>query len=198
MKAASIEMRECSAGESADGRVNCFALVSYIPGPLGHFLDTLRRELEPQTLAPRAHVTLLPPRPLAAEVTPSAAEGHIDRMLGDSPAIDVYLGSIEIFPVTNVVYVSVDGGFLQLRKLHERLNSGPLSFAEPFHYHPHITLVQGLGADEADRVRSEASRRWEQFGGSRRFATEIFTFVQANTAKRWADLCEVALAPAVR
>ena len=47
-------------------RLNVFALVIYIPGPLGKFLDDLRRELVP-SYNPHAHVSVLPPRPLAVD-----------------------------------------------------------------------------------------------------------------------------------
>ena len=48
---------------SLEERLNVFALVVYIPGPLGVFLDELRRELVPH-YNPHAHVSVLPPRPL--------------------------------------------------------------------------------------------------------------------------------------
>ena len=50
----------------AEQRLNVFALVIYIPDPLGRFLDDLRRELVPGC-NPHAHVSVLPPRPLAVD-----------------------------------------------------------------------------------------------------------------------------------
>jgi 2'-5' RNA ligase len=192
-------MLEPSLGESETKPVNCFALVSYIPGQLGRFLDEVRRELEPATQAPRAHITLLPPRCLCDTSTaPQAAEEFLERALVELPAVEIYLGPIRIFPGTNVVYVSVDGGFLQLRMMHEKLNAGPLRYVEPFHYHPHVTLAQGLTPAQAERVCNEATRRWDLYQGSRQFSTDSFSFVQANSANRWADLAEYSLAPAVR
>ena len=47
-------------------RLNVFALVIYIPDPLGRFLDDLRKELVPD-YQPHAHVSVLPPRTLAVE-----------------------------------------------------------------------------------------------------------------------------------
>jgi hypothetical protein len=49
----------------AEERLNVFALVIYIPGPLGLYLDELRRDLVPD-YDPHAHVSVLPPRTLAA------------------------------------------------------------------------------------------------------------------------------------
>ena len=54
-----------SAGEAQT--VSQFALVTYIPDPLGRFLDDLRLELTPGC-NPHAHVTILPPRPLHADL----------------------------------------------------------------------------------------------------------------------------------
>ena len=51
-------------------RINSFALVSYIPEPLAGFLDRLRQELVPNCFL-RAHVTILPPRPISS--SPEAA-----------------------------------------------------------------------------------------------------------------------------
>src|SRR5271157_1965000 len=53
----------------AEEQLNVFALVIYVPEPLGRFLDDLRRELSPAS-NPHAHVSVLPPRPLAEELPP--------------------------------------------------------------------------------------------------------------------------------
>ena len=60
----------------AEQRLNVFALVIYIPDPLGRFLDDLRTELVPGC-NPHAHVSVLPPRPLAVDwqVAERAGEG---------------------------------------------------------------------------------------------------------------------------
>ena len=45
-----------------------YAVVSYISGELGDFVDELRSELMPAQSHLRAHITLLPPRPLLGSV----------------------------------------------------------------------------------------------------------------------------------
>ena len=52
-----------------------FALVAYIPDPLGRFLDDLRVELTPDC-KPRAHVTILPPRPLCDDLSSTIQIGR--------------------------------------------------------------------------------------------------------------------------
>lgn len=174
-------------------RANCFALVAYIPGRLGEFLDQLRRDLEPNSLAPRAHLTLLPPRPLKPDVTVEEAKQYLAGALSDMPPLEIYLGAVDKFPVTNVVYVAVDGGFMQMRRTHGILNAGPLCFAEPFHYHPHVTLAQGLDEALSVSVHAAAQDRWANYRGPRQFTVESFCFVQNTLANRWLDLADYSL-----
>ena len=54
--------------------INSYALISYLPEPLAGYLDSLRCELVPRCQA-RTHVTVLPPRPLAAGL-PDAANAY--------------------------------------------------------------------------------------------------------------------------
>src|SRR5580700_9957598 len=109
-------------------RVNSFALVSYIHDPLAAFLDRLRSDLVQECHA-RAHVTVLPPRPLASP--PGEAWQELSAHLHDFQPFRVELGPIEIFPVTDVLYFSILAGHAELKRLHQRLNAGCLAFEEP-------------------------------------------------------------------
>src|SRR5664279_3998342 len=120
-------------------RLNIFALVIYIPGPLGKFLDDLRRELVPGC-NPHAHVSLLPPRPLAVDW--QVASDQVRSITDRWTPFEVELTGIEIFPVTDVIYIEVGAGASELRRIHTAMNAGPLGFQDPFPYHPHITLAQ--------------------------------------------------------
>jgi hypothetical protein len=73
-------------------RLNVFALVTYIPGPLGQFLDDMRRKLVPGC-NPHAHVSLLPPRPLAVD-WPVASE-QVRRILNSWNPFEIELTGIE-------------------------------------------------------------------------------------------------------
>ena len=46
-------------------RINSYALVSYVPGRLGAYLDRMRRELVSSCCA-QSHITILPPRTIFA------------------------------------------------------------------------------------------------------------------------------------
>src|SRR5579883_3612289 len=112
-----------------EDRLNIFALVIYLPDPLGSFLDDLRRELVPHD-NPHAHVSVLPPRPLAVD-WPQASE-QVRALARTWKPFDVELTRIGIFPVTNVIYIEIGEGETELRQMHAATNQEALAFEEPF------------------------------------------------------------------
>jgi 2'-5' RNA ligase len=186
-----------NSGSGGGNPVNCFALVTYIPEPLGSFLDVLRRELVPGC-APRAHVTILPPRTLSVP-TPIVVE-ELNSEIADLTPFEVQLQEVEIFDRTSVIYIELGAGQAELRKIHDRLNKGPLFFKEPFPYEPHITLAQELKPEQVDAVFEEASRQWAEFTYARSFPVETITFVQNTDSNSWLDLAHWTLGavPSIR
>lgn len=166
--------------------INSFALISYLPEPLGGFLDSLRCELVPQCEA-RSHLTVLPPRPLTAALPEHAWRQLNDYLEGFSP-FRVELDRIEIFESTNVVYLSIGAGYRELEQMHAALNRGPLEYSEPFQYHPHITLAQQLVPEQVEQAAALARRRWREFPYSHGFTVDHLTFVQNSIENRWSDL----------
>ncbi|MGH9674763.1 MAG: 2'-5' RNA ligase family protein, partial [Bryobacteraceae bacterium] len=118
-------------GRNGSDPINSYALVTYLPDPLGAFVDGLRRELEPDAPHTRSHVTLLPPRPVTAL---EAARGHLRELLASVARIRVGAGGVIVFPVTSVICVSITAGNQELIRAHQLLNSGPLAQAEAFDY----------------------------------------------------------------
>ncbi|MGH9614623.1 MAG: 2'-5' RNA ligase family protein [Bryobacteraceae bacterium] len=171
-------------------RPNSFALVSYIPEPLAGFLNRLRQELVPNCKL-RAHITALPPRPLNA--APEAAWDQILSDLSGISPLEIELTSIQVFPVSDVIYLAVGAGSDELRAIHRKLNRGNVRFVEPFRYRPHVTLGQNLEAGRVDEFRELARERWADFPHSRRFAIERLTFVQNTLENTWVDLHECDL-----
>ncbi len=171
--------------------INCFALVTYIPPPLGSFLDDLRRDLVPACI-PRAHVTILPPRPIEA-ATETAIE-DLRRRIAEMPAFEIEAAGLEVFANTSVIYIGLGAGAAELNRIHEALNQGPLRYSEPFPYHPHITVAQELKPDQVEEICASAQRRWSAYRGSRRFPAEHLTFVQNTVQQRWLDLAHWRLA----
>src|ERR1700738_4010261 len=88
-------------------RLNVFALVVYIPDPLGAFLDDLRRELVP-LYKPHAHVSVLPPRPLSVDWQEASRQA---RAVTESwEPFEVELTRVDMFPVSEVIYIEVGRG----------------------------------------------------------------------------------------
>jgi 2'-5' RNA ligase len=175
-------------------RINSFALVAYLSDPLAGFLNRLRTDLVPGCHA-KAHVTVLPPRPLSA--SPQEAWSEIEKHLQEVAPFRVELADVEIFPATNVIYLSVSAGNLELRRLHRLLNTGPCAFREPFSYHPHLTLAQELEPGQVAGALETTRQRWREFSDRRGFMVENLTFVQNTIDNRWTDLNLYPLKPQI-
>ncbi len=170
--------------------VNQFALVIYIPDPLGRFLDDLRRELVPGC-SPHAHVSVLPPRPLSGEHEAACSQA---RALAEEFApFEITAGEIEIFPITNVIYIGVECGAEELRRMHRAMATGSFQFIEPFPYHPHITVAQEFPPELVSPLYERARQRWKEYSGPRTFRAEQMHFVQNTAQKRWMDLQQIWL-----
>jgi 2'-5' RNA ligase len=170
-------------------RLNQFAVVIYIPDPLARFLDELRLELV-AGCRPRAHVTVLPPRPLPDL---EAALEQARTMSPDFPPFEIEAVEVEVFPKTNVIYIGLERGADEMRVMHAAMNTGPLAFDEPFVYHPHITLAQEFDAADTPRLWALARKRWRAYVGPRAFRAETVAFVQNTAGNCWLDLAEFSL-----
>ena len=185
-------MELMSPGPICTDRINCFAVVSYIPEPLAGFLDELRQELVPNCFL-RAHITILPPRPSTA--TPEADWRHLSGIAQRFRPFEMELKAVEVFPISDVIYVSVGQGAEWLRSMHEAMDFGGLCYKERYAYHPHVTLAQDLKPDEFDELIQVARRRWTESKVPRTFRVEKITFVQSSSRKTWIDLNECPLLP---
>jgi 2'-5' RNA ligase len=170
--------------------INLFALVVYIPDPLARFLDDLRKELTPWSV-PRAHVTILPPRPIASSVD-AATEKARSVVSGFAP-FDIAAGQVEIFDSTDVIYLSINDGESELRELYRTLNAGSLACAEQYPFEPHITLAQDLKPGHLQETFNLARKRWSAYPYSRQIRTERAFFVQSKADDTWVDLAEFRL-----
>jgi 2'-5' RNA ligase len=170
-----------------------FALVAYIPGPLAEFLDRLRLDLTPNS-NPRAHVTVLPPRP----VDTGADLGEmIERLAEESRSalpIEVTLGDIDFFRATSVIYVGVVKGERELHALHENLNSGQLEYDGPYPYHPHVTIAQDMGSERVLELVRIAREQWAAYDGPRSFIVDCLSFVQNIAPGVWIDVAKLPMA----
>jgi 2'-5' RNA ligase len=184
----SLEMSlPCGGGRT----LGQFALVSYLPDPLASYLDRLRLDLDPDC-SPHAHVTVLPPRPMAAEVKQAIAE--LTEESHEFSPIEVELGDVQIFPVSNVIYIELAKGQRALHALHDSLERGSLKYKCKFEFHPHITIAQNLDPGYVDEALRLARARWAAYNGPHTFVVDSLSFVQNVAADLWLDLARVPLA----
>jgi 2'-5' RNA ligase len=170
--------------------VNSFSLVAYIPGKLGEFLNGLRTRLVPGCEA-RAHITILPPRPLECPWITACTELQ-PRVLDVHP-FRVELDSVHVFEDSQVVYLSLNAGRRQFEQLHRITNRGRLQYTSPFEYLPHVTLAHGLTAEELGPTRARAEAAWEEYSGPREFVIEELVLVQSTSKDLWVDLATLSL-----
>ncbi len=185
-------------GPDGNGQLtNSFALVAYIPDPLARFLDDLRRELVPGCV-PRAHVTILPPRPVS--IDPSHVASALGATLEDFGSFEVEGSELGLFQSTQVIYIELGRGGEELQRLHDALNTGPVAFQEPYPYHPHITLAQDIPAASVPGVFARAYRAWAECSHPRGFMLDTVTFVRNQSPNTWLDLNRFSLnaLPSVR
>jgi hypothetical protein len=164
-----------------------YALVIYLPDPLGIFLDDLRLKMVPGC-NPHAHVSVLPPRPLP--IAPEAAIEEARGIVAGFAPFEIALGGIEKFGATDVIYITVERGADQLRQMHRALNQGALAFDEPFLYHPHVTLAQEIEPDSVAALLDTAAHRWHEFQGPCSFRAESTVFVRNMRGNLWVDLAD--------
>jgi 2'-5' RNA ligase len=170
--------------------INSYALVSYLSGPLAAFLDNLRERLAPGCVA-RAHITVLPPRPING--TAESAWAELARRLQELPPVTVELGDVQVFNESQVIYIAVKTGLTELEDMHRALNHGTVAFGEPFPYHPHITLAQELLSETVLTTLETARRQWEEFSRPRSFVLDRLTFVRNTLDNQWVDLASADL-----
>jgi 2'-5' RNA ligase len=178
-------MGSCSAGVGANP---LYALVSYIPGNLGTYLNRLRHDLV-STCSLLSHLTFLPPRHLAAD--PEALSRELNRKLIGIESFPVVLGEVEIFESTNVVYIGLEQGSHMVRQIHTGLAGGLFTYDEPFPFHPHITLAQEFEAARLPRIVDRARKAWEAIPpSSRSFFVERLVFVRNQDPNTWSTVSE--------
>ena len=134
-----------------------FALVTYIPDPLGSFLTSLRQIL-PGEDNPQAHITILPPRPLKLPVETASLQAQ--KTLAKFQPFSVELAEVNAFPESNIIYLEISEGNAKLHDLHAALNSGDLAHEEDFEFEPHLTLSGPIGSRNAAQFQKEATAAW--------------------------------------
>ncbi len=169
-----------------------YALVAYVSGAAGEFVENLRRELHQDSSQFAAHLTILPPRPLHGSET-SAIE-LLQKICDAEEPFEVILGGVATFvPVTPTVYIRVDAHASRMSSLHNRLNTEALAFQEEWPYIPHMTIAKMHAQEPAEQAFHVAQQRWEHYTGPRRVLLEKLMFVREESPNCWVDLAPVHL-----
>ena len=159
-----------------------FALVSYVPEPLGSALKDLKMPPDGMPASP-AHITLLPPRPLRTE--PTLAYERIREVLSGFPAFELELTEISRFPTTNVLYLAVGKGLEQIQELYRALNRGEFFHREEFEFLPHLTLAYPSDLAAAERIRIHLEKEWNQVRHLQPFIIDKAVFLSKTADGNW-------------
>ena len=169
-----------------------YAVVAYVKHELGAFVEALRRQVDPRFGHLPAHITVLPPR--CIQGSESQAQSALEELCDDQRPFEITLGDVESFvPRTPVVFIRIAHAAYKMRELHDRLNTGPLLFDEPWPYMPHLTIIKSEEPEHAQEVLAGIRRRWAGYSGSRRIRIEQLTFVRQSDGTHWEDLAPIPL-----
>lgn len=169
-----------------------YAVVAYVKHGLGRFVEELRREVDPRYGHLPAHITVLPPRCLQGEE--SAARATLEQLCRDQPPFQLTIGDVESFvPRTPVVFLRVAHAAYKMRELHDRLNTGPLLFDEPWPYMPHLTIIKSEEPERAQAALPGIRQRWADYQGARHLLVGELSFVRQNQGPHWEDLALIQL-----
>lgn len=169
-----------------------YGLVAYVSDPVAQWVEQVRRELMPPQAGKTAHISILPPRPLMGIET--EALETLEELCRDANPFEVGLGEVESFaPRTPTVFVRVAHAAYRMRELHDRLNSGPLEYEEPWPYMPHMTIVKMPDLKQAEDALLTAQERWTNYAGPRLVRIEQLVFVRGSQESGWADVARVLL-----
>jgi 2'-5' RNA ligase len=173
-----------------------YAVVAYLEGELARFVEGLRKTLNPEDAA-RAHLTILPPRPLSG--SPDEALASLQSAAAHKTAFEVLPAEVSTFEDTQVIKLSIGQGLSRLLELHAALNTGPFRWKEEHEYVPHITLGLDVAGSEFDQCVAIARRRWE-FAPKTAAKIQTLTLVREERDESWSDVgaAELGLAPAMR
>jgi len=178
-------------GNPVETGINEFALVIYVPGPLGPYLDRMRQRVAPWMPPGRSHVTILQPRPISKE--PADVWSALFRRTALHRPFMIEPSGVDVFGGSGVIHLGIETGANELGRLHLDLNKGGVSHAEPYPFHPHITIAQGLEGVELERAVETCQRLWDDYEGPRSFRVQRFYFVQNTVFNLWMDLAEMDL-----
>ena len=164
-----------------------FALIGFVPDALGEYLNIMRRQLVPGCPF-KSHVTLLPPRVLGD--SPGQLSRVLSRQLQTVEPLELTLGQVEVFTASGVIYLGIETGGDDLRRIHGVLAQDEFAGDETYPFHPHVTLAQEFPIHPSDELVERARSLWKSWEGERRFMLDRVSFVQGVDLCTWETVSE--------
>lgn len=126
-----------------------------IPPPHGPVLDAVRLAIAPDAGEMPAHVTILAPIDVDADVI-EAVLAHLAAVAARTPPFRLELrGSGTFRPVSPVVFVALAQGISACEQLERDVRSGDLAVETRFPYHPHVTIAHDVDEAALDAAYDE-------------------------------------------
>lgn len=125
-----------------------------IPEPFLSELGAYRERFgDPLAHAIVAHITLVPPMPVADEEHLAEILAHLQVQAAAMEPFAVVLEGASTFrPVSQVVFVPIVEGEPEVRRAEAAVRRGPLDRPLAFPYHPHVTVAHDLAEEWLDQA----------------------------------------------
>jgi len=151
-------------GEAVDWPVT-IGVALPIPEPFLGELGAYRERFgDPLAHAIVAHITLVPPTPVADEAHLDAVVAHLRAEAAHLVPFPLALaGSATFRPVSPVVFVPIVTGEQQVRAIEAAVRRGPLDRELQFAYHPHVTVAHALEEGWLDEAEAAMAPYRAQF-----------------------------------
>lgn len=134
------------------GQGHTVGIALTIPAPFGTELDEARHRYAPGADGMAAHVTILAPIDVDADVM-AAVDTHLASVAARTRPFRLLLRGAGTFrPVSPVVFVTVADGIAACEQLEREVRSGDLAVETRFPYHPHVTIAHDVPDADLDRA----------------------------------------------
>ncbi|MFL6299821.1 MAG: 2'-5' RNA ligase family protein [Terriglobales bacterium] len=165
-----------------------YAVVAYLGGDLGKFVDKFRSAISPDQSHLRPHITALSPRKL--QISDAEAIKAFKKKRFQAVAIE--LGDVCSFrPLSPTIYLDLRNGQQGMWELHRNLGAPPLLGKPDWPYAPHVTLAKLDDFKDVARVFQHARDRWADYQGARELTVGELVLVREETKGRWVDLASI-------
>ena len=165
-----------------------YAVVAYLTGELGKFVDDFRTAVTPHDRHLRPHITALPPRKLQI----SDAEAVKSFQRNSLQIFEIVAGDVCSFrPLSPTIYLDLRRGQEQMGKLNSQLGAAPLAGKPDWPFAPHLTLAKLDDFKDVPRLLQHARDRWRDYQGTRSFSVTQLTLVRESGPGVWLDLASI-------